>query len=285
MNIKTLALTLFVGTLCAACVDNARSAGPTAPSAKVFKGKTSGVKGIRAQIIVRKDSYKLDPTLQTRDVLKKLQAMQHPAVMDYEPGSVDMSAIWFKKLQKAMGITDKGQQTRSVEDIAKDPAAMKVMKAFQQWQAKRRADMDKASKAYEQVFGDARRKAPAQAQAFDALVRVHNDSKQDLVLWVGGDMMRSKLRLTGPGAISALVGQDFKEIFMMGRKVVIKPGKHADLPITSLNYGNRRHQLAAYATKAGKYQLELEWVFQVENGPNSRSLTMTFPAIDFDVTK
>jgi len=287
MTLKTLALFTFLSAAAlttAGCLGDARSATHTPKTPPVVDAKVTGMDGVRAQFIVRRDRYTLDPRLRIADVLKRLRAMQHPVAVDFEPGARDISAQWFERLSKAMGITKDGRQTRSIDDIQKDPQAMKLLMEFGRWQQQRKADLTKAMKAYDAVFGpNTRREAPANAQAFDAVIRITNDGKTPLVFWDKSDMQKIHMRLTGPGAMTILAAEDGKAIFMMGVKHVVAPGASVDIPVKSLAFGNRRHQLAAYATKAGRYELQLEWLTSMERDGRRVKTTLTFPSVAFDV--
>lgn len=93
------------------------------------------------------------------------------------------------------------------------------------------------------------------APSVDLVLRLENTGKVPLNLRFGHDRGGLELSLTGEGVVSVPNRHAFVADFRVGSVVTLQPGKHADLPIESLNFGFRGESNSWYWTEPGKHSL------------------------------
>ncbi|MCA9611041.1 MAG: hypothetical protein KC619_35850, partial [Myxococcales bacterium] len=129
---------------------------------------------------------------------------------------------------------------------------------------------DEAAEArYQAEYGDLPRTIHVAPPTVALTLRIENPTGHPVSLRTDGDSTTLRMLLRGPGAHHALGGGDTSEIFRVGRLATIPAHGHLDIPIRTLEYGDRAHEIAAYWTQPGNYTLEVAFDTVVDAGGGS----------------
>jgi len=97
---------------------------------------------------------------------------------------------------------------------------------------------------------------PIAAPKIELVATLKNTSDKPISIWVEGDPVVMMLELKGEGAVNNITTSKFFTREFRGPKPVeIAPGKTAEIPLKSLEYGFRNRSTASYWSTPGDYEL------------------------------
>lgn len=102
----------------------------------------------------------------------------------------------------------------------------------------------------------------------DLVLQIVNNSKEDQVIWVGGDPNQITLELKGPGVTTVTPSLAFTLELRLSKQVTLAPGKHYEIPVTRFADGFRSSSRWIYWTEPGEYTISAQ--YQLANGPEEK---------------
>lgn len=240
--------------------------GPKKPAVSVMTRPAPAVPGLDAEVVVKRATYALDPAVEDADYLRRLDALYHPDVD--KAGVFPPHEPHEDLLRSAAEFMAREGRPPEAEDLDQE-----IVERIMRYDLDRQPRVEAAAKKRAAVFGkDIWPRIPDPPKV-DLALRVTNTSEEPIRIQISGDLTFWRMNLEGPGAMATFGYGDGKEYFRIGRSVVLAPGKHVDLPIERLVYGDRGKEYGAYWTKPGTYQLRVGFDTVIKRGKRAANPT------------
>lgn len=115
--------------------------------------------------------------------------------------------------------------------------------------------------------------APPKPPTVDLVLRIENPTKDDVTIFIGGDVNVATLELTGgTGVVTAPAAVALTADFKLPKAVKLEAGKSYDIPVKQLSDGLRGVSRNVYWTGPGEYKLAARYQLATEDGGKSTEL-------------
>lgn len=116
----------------------------------------------------------------------------------------------------------------------------------------------------------------------DLTLRIVNNGKEEVTIWVEGDPNEVTLDLKGPDAVALKGSGVFTRELRLAREVKLGPGKHHDIRISRLADGFRGASRFIYWARPGEYTLKAK--YRLAAGPEEKGKVLESNAVKLKVT-
>lgn len=107
----------------------------------------------------------------------------------------------------------------------------------------------------------------------DLILRIENTSKDDVTIYVGGDVNVATFDLTGgTGVVTVPAAVALTADFKLPKAVKLEAGKSYDIPVKQLSDGLRGMSRNVYWTGPGEYKLAARYRLSTEDGGKAAEL-------------